>query len=62
MQISQREVEAQCLGKNSLAEAVREVGFVVLEKTMSPAWTETMRVAWEDHLEGQPADLLSIPS
>lgn len=48
MQISQREVEAQCLGKNSLAEAVRqvrEVGFVVLEKTMSPAWTETMRVA-----------------
>jgi hypothetical protein len=45
MQISQREVEAQCLDKNSLAEAVREVGFVVLEKTMSPAWTETMRVA-----------------
>ncbi|MFT5085840.1 MAG: hypothetical protein ACI8PG_000187 [Planctomycetota bacterium] len=55
MQISQREVEAQYLDEDSLVEAVRqvrEVGFVVLEKTMSPAWTETMRVAWEDHLEG----------
>ena len=65
MQISQREIQQQRLDDATLAEALRQVresGFVILEKTMSPQWTETMRQAWDGHLEGdRPADLLSMP-
>ena len=65
MKLSQREIERQQLNETSLAEAVRQVrenGFVILEKTMRPAWVEKMRKAWDDHLEGrQPGDLLSMP-
>ena len=65
MKISQREIQQRRLHDDTLAEAVRRVresGFVVLEKTMTRAWTERMREAWDGHLEGrQPGDLLRMP-
>jgi ectoine hydroxylase-related dioxygenase (phytanoyl-CoA dioxygenase family) len=65
MKISTDEIQQQHLNQDTLAEAlrqVREIGFVVLEKTMSPQWTETMRTAWDGHIEGHtPGDLLDMP-
>lgn len=65
MKLSQQEIKQQHLNDTNLTEAVRQVrenGFVILEKTMCPAWVEKMRQAWDGHLEGhQPGDLLSMP-
>ena len=65
MKISKREIQRQRLDDETLVEAlrqVRELGFVVLEQTMSRGWVERMREAWDGHLEGRvQADLLNMP-
>ncbi|NKB68278.1 MAG: hypothetical protein GKR89_14545 [Candidatus Latescibacteria bacterium] len=65
MNISEREIKGRRLDSDTLAEAVRQVremGFVVLQETMSRQWTETMRQAWDSHIEGdQSGDLLDLP-
>ncbi|MEE2833627.1 MAG: phytanoyl-CoA dioxygenase family protein [Candidatus Latescibacterota bacterium] len=64
MRVSKREIHDQRLRDESLSDAlcqVRESGYVILEQTMSMDWVETMRKAWDPHIEGEPADLLSMP-
>ena len=50
---------------DTLVEALRQVrdaGYVILERTMDRAWCETMRAAWDGHIDGRFAgDLLSMP-
>ena len=65
MRLAQGEIERQRLDDDTLAEALRQVrdaGYVILERTMDRAWCETMRAAWDGHIEGRFAgDLLSMP-
>ena len=65
MRLTPEEIQQQRLHPESLAEAlrqVREVGYVILEETMTRQWTETMRLAWDGHIEGHaPGDLLDRP-